>query len=185
MKITRRPMLTTILYGLLGGISFVPTVMVISSFLYWSTAFRLAIWLFLAGYLVLLTKWGRASLLSILFPLLLLFLLVFWGDTNGAFLFLALGVLSWVRSGICFQGGLLKTLLAEFALCLGGGALVAFFTPHSAVTWGLAVWMFFLVQSLYFVFFRDIGEAAEEKMKLDPFELARSQAERVLATGPQ
>ena len=32
MKITRRPMLTTILYGLLCGISFVPTVMVLSSF---------------------------------------------------------------------------------------------------------------------------------------------------------
>jgi hypothetical protein len=169
MKITRRPMLITILYGLLCGISFVPTVMVLSSFLYWSTAFRLAIWLTLAGY----------------FPLLLLLLLVFWGDTNGAFLFLALGVLSWVRSGICFQGGLLKALLAEFTLCLGGGALVAFFTPHSAVTWGLAVWMFFLVQSLYFVFSRDLGEAVEEKVEVDPFELARSQAERILSTGPR
>ena len=78
MKITRRPMLTTILYGLLCGISFVPTVMVLSSFLYWSTAFRLAIWLSLAGYLVILTKWGRASFLSTVFPLLLLLLLVFW-----------------------------------------------------------------------------------------------------------
>jgi hypothetical protein len=183
MKITRRPMLTTILYGLLCGISFVPTVMVLSSFLYWSTAFRLAIWLSLAGYLIILTKWGRASLLSVVFPLLLLLLLVFWGDTNAAFLFLALGVLSWVRSGICFQGGLLKTLGAEFALCLGGGALVAFFTPHSAVTWGLAVWMFFLIQSLYFVFFRDLDEAVEQKVELDPFELARSQAERILSTG--
>jgi hypothetical protein len=185
MKVTRRPLLTTILYGLLCGISFVPTVMVISSFVYYSTAFRLAIWLFLAGYLVILTKWGKTRLLSIVFPLLLLFFLVFWGDTNAAFLFLALGVLSWVRSGICFQGGLLKPLVAEFALCLGGGALVAFFTPHSAVTWALAVWMFFLVQSLYFVFFRDIGEAVEEKVELDPFELARNQAERILSTGPQ
>jgi hypothetical protein len=183
MKITRRPMLTTILYGLLCGISFVPTVMVISSFLYWSTAFRLAIWLTLAGYLVVLTKWGRASLHSILFPLLLLLLLVFWGGTNGAFLLLALGVLSWVRSGICFQKGLLKALGAEFVLCLGGGALVAFFPPHSAVTWGLAVWMFFLVQSLYFVFFRDLGEAVEDRVELDPFELARTQAERILSTG--
>jgi len=185
MKITKRPMLTTIIYGLLCGISFVPTVMVMSSFLYWSTAFRLAIWLSLAGYLVILTKWGRASLLSILFPLLLLLLLVFWGDTNSAFLFLALGVLSWVRSGICFQGGLVKPLLAELTFCLGGGALVAFFTPHSAVTWGLAVWMFFLVQSLYFVFFRDLGEAVGEKVELDPFALARSQAERILSAGPQ
>jgi hypothetical protein len=51
------------------------------------------------------------------------------------------------------------------------------------VTWGLAVWMFFLVQSLYFVFFRDLGEGVEEKVELDPFDLARSQAERILSTG--
>ena len=106
MKITRRPMFTTIIYGLLAGTSFIPMVMVMSNLIHWTAAFRLAIWLVLAGYLVLLTSWGRVSLFSLLFPLLLLLLLVFWGDTNSAFLFLALGVLSWVRSGICFHGGL-------------------------------------------------------------------------------
>jgi hypothetical protein len=45
--------------------------------------------------------------------------------------------------------------------------------------------MFFLVQSLYFVFFKDLGEAVEDKVELDPFELARSRAERILSTGSQ
>ena len=183
MKISRRPMFTTILYGLLAGMSFIPMVMVISSLIHWTAAFRLAIWFVLAGYLVLLTRWGRASLFSIVFPLLLLLLLVFWGETNSAFLFLALGVLSWVRSGICFQGGLLKTLATEAALCLGSGALVLFFTPHSAITWGVTVWMFFLVQSVYFVVFADFGEKSEKQVEIDPFHQARTRAERILSNG--
>jgi hypothetical protein len=184
MNISRRPMFTTIIYGLLAGTSFIPMVMVMSSLFHWTAAFRLAIWLVLAGYLVILTRWARVSLLSIIFPLLLLLLLVFWGDTNSAFLFLALGVLSWVRSGICFQGGLLKSLVTEVALCLGAGALVVFFTPHSTITWGVAVWMFFLVQSVYFVIFADIGEKQEKQLERDPFHQARAQAERILSVGP-
>ena len=184
MNISKRPMFTTIIYGLLAGMSFIPMVMVMSSFVHWTAALRLAIWLVLAGYLVVLTRWGRVSLLSILFPLLLLLLLVFWGETNSAFLFLALGVLAWVRSGICFQGGLLKSLVTEVALCLGAGALVVFFTPHSTITWGVAVWMFFLVQSVYFVVFADLGEKQEEQVELDPFHRARTRAERILSTGP-
>jgi len=183
MKITRRPMFTTIIYGLLAGTSFIPMVMVMSNLIHWTAAFRLAIWLVLAGYLVLLTRWGRVSLFSLLFPLLLLLLLVFWGDTNSAFLFLALGVLSWVRSGICFHGGLLKSLVTEAALCFGAGTIVVFFTPHSTITWGVAVWMFFLVQSVYFVVFADFAEKQEVQVELDPFHQARTRAERILSAG--
>jgi hypothetical protein len=184
MKISRRPMLTTIIYGLLAGMSFIPIVIVTSSFIHWTGAFRLAIWLVLAGYLVILTRWGKVSLFSIFLPLLLLLLLVFWGDTNSAFFFLALGVLSWVRSGICFQGSLLKTLVTEVALSLGAGALVVIFTPHSTITWGVAVWMFFLVQSVYFVVLDDFGKKQEERVELDSFQQARTRAERILSTGP-
>jgi hypothetical protein len=183
MRISKRPMLTTIIYGLLAGTSFVPLVTVLSNLLHWTAAFRLSIWLVLAGYLVILARWGRANLISIIFPLLLLLFLVFWGDTNSAFLFLALGVLSWVRSGICFQGSLLKTLVTEVALCLGAGALVVSFTPHSTITWGVAVWMFFLVQSVYFVVFADFGEKQEEQVELDSFHQARKRAERILSVG--
>ena len=185
MNTSRRPMFTTIIYGLLAGTSFIPLVMVMSNLVHWTAAFRLAIWLVLAGYLVILARWGKVSLLSILFPLLLLLLLVFWGVTNSAFLLLALGVLIWVRSGICFQGGLLKSLVTEVALCLGAGALVVFFTPHSILTWGVAVWMFFLVQSVYFVVFADFGEKQEEKVDLDLFHQARTRAERILSAGPR
>jgi hypothetical protein len=171
MRISRRPMFATIIYGLLAGASFIPMVMVMSSLVTWTAAFRLSIWFILAGYLVVLTRWGRVPLLSLFFPLLLLLFLVFWGETHSAFFFLALG-------------SLLKALVTESALCLGAGALVVFFAPHSTITWGIVVWMFFLVQSIYFVVFADFGEKQEEQVDLDPFHQARTRAERILSAGP-
>lgn len=185
MKLTGRPMLTTVLYGLLCGVVFIPAVMALSGVLYWSMALRLSIWLCLTGYLFLLTRWARVTMVSVLFPLMLPLLLVFWGGSTSGFLLFALIILSWVRSGICFNKGIIEALAAEAALSLGGWALLACFTPHSTVTWAMAVWMFFLVQSLYFVFLGDIGEVEQEKVELDPFEQARGQAEQILSTGPQ
>ena len=167
MKITQRPMLTTIFFGLMCGLFFIPVSMVLHYLIYWPLTFRLTIWSYLALYGLLLTKWGKVSPFSIVFPLLLLLIPIFWGDSNTAFLLLALGILSWIRSGICFQRPLRKMLGAELVISLGGGALVAYLDPHSTITWAMGVWMFFLVQSLYFVLFGDIGET-EEEMVLDP-----------------
>ncbi len=180
MKITRRPMLATILFGLLCGVVFIPVNMVVGYIVYSPAAFRLAIWIYLAFYGFLLSRWGKVSPLSIVFPLLILFFFVFWGDSNSAFLLLTLGILSWVRSGVCFQRPLAKMFAAELAVCLGGSSLVAYFAPYSTVTWAMGIWMFFLVQSLYFVLVRDIDDE-KQRLVLDPFEQARRQAERLLS----
>jgi hypothetical protein len=180
MKITRRPILATILFGLMCGVLFIPTSMVLGYIIYWPMCFRFAIWSYLGLYGLLLTRWGKVSPVSILFPLLILLVFVFWGNSNSAFLLLALGILSWIRSGICFQGSLFKILGAELFVCIGGGALVAYFAPHSTFTWAMGVWMFFLMQSLYFVFTGEItGE--KEGLMMDPFERARRQTERILS----
>jgi hypothetical protein len=49
----------------------------------------------------------------------------------------------------------------------------------------MAVWTFFLIQSLDFVVFRDLTETEEEEVELDPFEQARGQVEKILSTGLQ
>ena len=182
MKITRRPMPTTILFGLMCGLFFIPVSMVLGYIVYWPMAFRLAIWSYLALYGLLLTRWGKVSPISIVFPLLILLVFVFWGNSNSAFLLLALGILSWIRSGICFQRPLFKILGAELLVCIGGGVLVAYFAPHSTLTWAMGIWMFFLVQSLYFVLMGDISDE-EERLAVDPFEQARKHAERILSNG--
>jgi len=51
------------------------------------------------------------------------------------------------------------------------------------VAWALGVWMFFLVQSVYFVLTGDLGDTEEAEIALDPFEKVRRQAEETLTTG--
>jgi hypothetical protein len=180
MKISPRPMLITIGYGLLCGLLFGPLSAGLSHLFPWPVSFRLIVWVYLALYIFMLTRWKKASPLSITFPLLLLLMLVFWGDSDTTFLFFALGILSWIRSGVSVQGSLLKVLSIELLICVGGGALVAYFSPHSMLTWALAMWMFFLIQSLYFFFFGEIGETEVER---DPFDQARGKVERILSGG--
>jgi hypothetical protein len=175
-------MIATILYGLMCGVTFIPVSIVLSYVIYWPEAFRLAIWSYVALYGLLLTRWGKGSSISIVFPLLTLFIFVFWGHSNSAFLLLTLGILSWIRSGICFRRPLAKTLSIELLVSIGGGVLVAYFAPHSTLTWAMGIWLFFLVQSLYFVLVGDIGNE-EDIVRMDPFEEAKSQAERILSNG--
>jgi hypothetical protein len=175
-------MLTTVVYGLLCGVAFIPVVAALSQFLPWPAPFRFTIWLYLAGYLVLLTRWKRVTLSSILLPLLLLLCIALWGESTAVFGLLSLGILSWVRSGNCFQEGVLKTFSAEAALCLGGAALVVSFSPLSMTTWAVGVWMFFLVQSLYFLVFSDISTTEKGKSERDSFEQTKIKAEKILST---
>jgi hypothetical protein len=139
-------------------------------------ALNIILWSYLATYGFLLTRWAGTSTLSILFPLLLLMIIIFVVKSNSAFLLFALVIFSWIRSGICFQKPFSRVLPIELILTLGGAVLVAWFTPDSMFTRALGIWMFFLVQSLYFVFL-DHG-SLKENVTSDPFEEAMMQAEK-------
>ena len=74
-------------------------------------------------------------------------------------------------------------LTVELALCVAGGAMAAVCAPVSPLGWTLAVWMFFLLQALYFVII-DIQDAEPHDYSEnagDPFERACSQGENILA----
>jgi hypothetical protein len=72
-------------------------------------------------------------------------------------------------------------LAVELLLCFLGAVLVHVFTPGSMFGWALGVWMFFLVQALYFVFIEYAGNIEEETAQMDPFEQANRQAETILS----
>jgi hypothetical protein len=182
MKIVRRPMPATVLFGLVCGILFVPVTVALSYVFSWSTALRATLWFWLASYGFLLARWGKVNFAKILFPLLIVFLFVCWGSSARPFLLLSLGILSWIRSGICFHKPLPGMLGTELFLSVGGGALVAYFMPHSPATWAMGLWMFFLIQSLYFLVVRDAGHRQQD-VSLDPFEQARRRAEEILSDG--
>jgi len=182
MKILQRPVTATIGFGLICGLSFVPVCLVLSTIVSWSNAIRLTIWLAAAGYALLLCAWSGQKFSAILFPISVLFLTIFLVNSIAAFFLLLPAVAGWIRSGICFPEKRGLKIAVELLLGALGSALTVLLVPGAASGWALGVWMFFLVQSLYFVVFEAGAAAAENKPKftVDPFERASRQAEAIL-----
>lgn len=180
MKAVKNPIRKTIFYGLLCGLSFVPLSLAQNAFFVWSSAVCLTLWLFLAGYAILLSHWCKKAFIFSVFPLLLLVPTFFLSDSMVLFFILALMVISWIRSGICYPRPGVMGLAVELLLCFSGAVLVQMFTPASVLSWALGVWLFFLIQSLYFVFLEHTANPKQEPAQMDAFERASRQADRIL-----
>ena len=123
MKAIKHPILKTIAYGLACGLSFVPLSLTLDTFISRPGAFCLTLWLFISGYAILLSRWSNTAVISIVFPLLLLVPTIFLMNSSVLFFLLALIVISWVRSGVCFQKRWAIRLTVELLLCILGGIL--------------------------------------------------------------
>ena len=176
-----RPTRTTIVYALAGGCLVVPAAMLLAPYLHWTTALKLTLWADLALYAVLLCRWSRTPLTSILFPLVLLLGTALWPRTYAGFFFLAVGVLSWIRSGICFKAAPLRALAGEVLTVLGGTGLVMVFGGYTSVSWAVGICLFTLVQALYF-FIVPSGRMnpGRREETADTFERAAREARSVL-----
>lgn len=181
MRQQAKPVRTTIVMGMAFGLLFIPISTALNLFIPWPAAFRLTLWLFISAYSLMLCRWAGAGITACAFPLAILIASVFWLSSHYDFLILLMLVLGWVRSGICFRQSLWRGITAEILAGAGGAVLVGYFTPHTATVWALAVWMFFLVQALYFILTGDAGAANENDVSVDPFEKARRQAEEILS----
>jgi hypothetical protein len=181
MKTTSRTIRSTIIYGLVCGLSFIPLSAGLRHVVFWPQALYLTLWIYIAVYSILLTRWSGRSVSSIIFPLVPVLVVIFWVDSISLFLVLILGIFSWIRSGICFPEHAGKKIIGELVLSLGATALVISLTPASAFGWSLTIWMFFLIQALYFVIF-ETEFNPQETIQADPFEKAREQAENILST---
>ena len=182
MKSTAKPIRSTMVWGLFSGLVYLLLRIPVNSILPWPLGDQLLLWACLAGYGILLSRWASKPLSSIALPLLLLLLLaaIFIQSTR-PFLFAVLGILSWLRSGICFNwtpAG--KRFAAEIGLGLSTGLAVS--PVFSAVTLAgaLGVWLLFLIQALYFVVFEYRRELTTS-VKVDPFEQAKMAAEQILS----
>ena len=183
MKSTAKPIRSTIIWGLIGGLLYIPLCVALSRFMLWPVSFQLSLSVLLAGYGVLLSRWAPESLRSISLPLLLLFLAAFFIRSTSAFFFVSLVMLSWIRSGICFkEKSFLKRFGAEIGLGLATGWLVSGAMPAAAIAGALGIWLFFLIQALYFVLF-DYRSDPEARIEVDPFEKAKMAAGKILSNG--
>jgi hypothetical protein len=180
IKNLARPIRSTIVWGLIGGLFYMPLCTGFSFFVFWPAGLHLTIWALLAGYGVFLTRWSSTPLRSIALPFLLLFIAAIFFKSTPFFLFSALAVQGWIRSGICFKRDpFIKRLGAETLLGSATAFLAAGAAPEVTPVWALGVLMFFLIQALYFVLFEQEADPAVE-IKVDSFEKARMAAENIL-----
>ena len=174
-----KPIRTTIIFALSIGLMSFPVIQLLGAYWYWSPVAGLVLWAAFALYSVLLVRWSGSRLISILFPAALLLGAALWSGVNAGFYMLALGFLSWVRSGICYTRTPLRCLAAELVTVAGGISLVGLLGSHSIGAWSLGLCLFILVQALYF--FMVPEKISEQKTTaVDPFVRASQEAEKVM-----
>ena len=174
------PVRTTLVYGALSALAVMPGTALLAAYMGWPLAFKLALWADLAGYAALMARWSRRPLTALILPLALLLGMALWPGIYAAFFFLGLGVLAWLRSGICFTAAPLRAIAAETLVIAGGAGLVALLGPASTLTWAISIWLFFLVQALYFFIVPSSARSTAGMSTPDPFYRAHREALRVL-----
>jgi hypothetical protein len=180
IKNLANPIRSTIIWGLIGGLFYIPLCIGFSFFVLWPAGLHLTLWALLAGYGISLTRWSSTPLWPIGLPFLLLLFAAIFIQSTSFFLFSAFAVLAWIRSGVCFKRkSFAKRLGAETVLGSATALLAAGAVPGATPAWALGVLMFFLIQALYFVLF-DHDAESEFKIETDPFERARMAAENIL-----
>jgi len=179
MNPSHRPVRTTIILGGLGGLAFLLTSLpgMPVGFRPW-LSFGL-VWGLTAVYALMLVRWSGRGLAEIVFPLLVLGGVGAALPRGGVALGLALAVLSWIRSGICYPRSGIQVLFREGLLCGGGGLVLAFWGLSTPLAWALGIWLFSLIQALFFVLFEHAARGAENP-PADPFDQARRRIEELL-----
>jgi len=175
-----KPIRTTIIFALCSGLLSFPATQLLGNYWYWSPAAGLVLWAAFAFYSVLLVRWSGSRLISILFPAALLLGAALWSGANTGFYMLALGFLSWVRSGICFTRTPLRCMAAELVTVAGGISLVGMLGSHSIGAWSLGLCLFILVQALYFFMVPEKKISEQKTTTVDPFVRASQEAEKVM-----
>lgn len=176
----KRPVRTTLVYGLVSALAVMPAAWSFTGIIGWPMAFKLSLWADLFFYAVLLARWSGNGFCAVGFPMALLLGTALWPGVYSGFFLLGLGVFSWIRSGICFSGTPVRAVAAEIITVAGGAGLVALLAPASSITWAIGIWLFFLVQALYFFIVPATGTSNSALFVEDPFEQAHREAQRVL-----
>lgn len=172
------PVRTTVFFGAASALCAVPLALFQVPWL-WPMLFQLFLGMNVISYSALLCRWSNTGLPALLFPALFTCLAVAWPNSHQDFLLIVLAMFSWIRSGICYQCAGFIAVIAEAMTLVGGIAFLLFRWPHSLLALPLSIWLFFLVQSLYFSLLPDEAHTTGPK-SVDSFELATREVERLL-----
>jgi hypothetical protein len=148
---TTSPIIATVIFAAAAALLVAAALSLPSGFLKRSTMLNLTLFLCLAAYAALLAWMSRTSIRAMAGPFLLLAAVLAVATSAGGFALPAAAGLAWIRSAICFRGPLARRPVAETLTAAAGLAVCAGLRPPGATGWVLAIWMFFLIQALYFV----------------------------------
>jgi len=119
-------------------------------FVPWPGRLNAALFLCLAAYAVWLARLNSKPARDLAAPLLLLSAVLVSAASVVGFVIPAASGLAWIRSGICFPGPVVRRTAAEILTVAGGLGLCSVLRPPGVAGWVLGLWMFFLIQALYF-----------------------------------
>ena len=168
-------MLKTLAFGLVAALGSIPWAMVFGPFFgqHWA----------LAGYCLGLTAlyvaviapmWPRAFAAGAIASFAATTIAVLATRPSEALLGAAL-ILAVARSGFLYRGKPARTAVLEAALIFGGLLFARTLIGPTLLSAGLAIWAFFLTQSLFFLA-GGVREREPDGPRVDPFERARKRA---------
>lgn len=151
MKSKITPAAASVIFAAAAALLFAAVMSLPLRMIYRPTALNTALFLGLAAYAGFLARLSEKNLRDLFAPFLIVSaVLVAAGSVTG-FVIPAAAALSWVRSGICVPGSIPRRVFAETITCPAGLALAWVLQPPGLYGWTLSVWLFWLIQSLYFL----------------------------------
>ncbi len=121
-------------------------------FVAWPARLNATLFLSLAAYAAWLARLSASPIRGLAAPLLLLSVVLVSAASVTGFVIPAAAGLAWIRSGICFPGPAARRAAAEILTLSAGLALTALLRLPGIAGWALGLWLFFLIQALYFAF---------------------------------
>ena len=145
-----------------------------------SSALNAAMFLCLAAYAALLCRLSGKGLRVLFAPFLILSAVLAVAGSVAGFVVPAAAGLAWIRSGICFSGPIARRVVAETLTGAAGLLLCAVLQPPGLTGRVLGLWMFFLIQALYFVIIDTESGPRGESADRDPRQTVRGRVQALL-----
>jgi len=151
MKQNFSPLVATVVFAAAAGLLLAAVACLPLRSIHRPTAANAAIFLCLTAYAAFLARSSGQNLRALFAPLFLLAAVLAAASSVVGFALPAAAGLSWIRSGICFPGPMARRACAEAITCTSGLILIWLLQPPGPYGWALGIWMFGLIQALYFL----------------------------------
>jgi hypothetical protein len=181
MKNEQRAVRSTIILGGLAALVWFLAASILAWHRYWPWAAFGIIWLTTSAYAFMLVQWSGRRFAAVLFPLLVLALIGVVMPRSVWASGIVIALLGWIRSGVCFPQTVGQSVGRELALGGGGGIAILWWGPSTALSGALCLWLFSLIQALFFILFEPEVVSSSAGSAPDPFDRAARRVEDLLA----